>query len=71
MKRLLLLVCILMAGCAAEVISSGERTVVVKARLQDVAQAQALADTECKKRNLFAKLSGKAALNQYVFDCVN
>lgn len=61
----------LLSGCAAEVISSSERTVVVKASVQAVAQAQALADTECKKRNAFARLSGKATPNQYVFDCVN
>lgn len=60
-----------LVGCAAQVISSSERTVVVKARIQDVAEAQALADTECKKRGTLAKLSGKMSINQYVFDCVN
>lgn len=65
------LVCALMTGCATEVISSSERTVVVQARVRDIAQAQALADTECKKRGTLARFSGKATPNQFVFDCVN
>ena len=70
MKKVLLLVCVLMSGCAAQVISSSERSVVVKARIQDVAEAQALADAECKKRGMLARLSNKMTANQFLFDCV-
>jgi len=61
----------LLSGCAAQVISSSPKTVVVKARIQDVAQAQDLATTECKKQGLSARLAMKATDNQYVFDCIN
>lgn len=72
MKKLLpLLVCVLMSGCAAKVLSSSEKSVIVQARIQDVAEAQHLADAECKQRGTLAKLSGKLTINQYIFDCVN
>lgn len=73
MKKLLLpvLVSVLMAGCAAQVLSSSERSVVVQARVQDLAGAQTLADAECKKQNRFAKLASKTSINQFVYDCVN
>lgn len=64
-------VAFLVAGCAAQVVSSSDRTVVVKARIQDVAQAQTLASAECKKSGRVARLNGKIEMNQYVFDCVN
>ena len=70
MGRTVVLMCLLLSGCAAEVLSSSERTVVVKARTQDAAQAQALATAECKKHGLFARLSMKTEAHQYVFDCV-
>lgn len=73
MKRtsVLLFCCVmLISGCAAQVISSSERSVMVKARVQDVAEAQALADAECKKHGRFARLSMKASANQFVYDCV-
>lgn len=71
MKKVLLLACVLFSGCAAKVLSSTERTVIVQARIQDVADAQEVANSECKKRGLYARLSGKATTNQFVFDCVN
>lgn len=58
-----------LAGCAAKVVSTGERTVVVHARIQDVADAQKLADAECAKFKRKARLSGKATMNQFVYDC--
>lgn len=60
-----------MTGCAARVLSSSERTVIIGARLQDVAGAQALADSECKKAGRLARFQGQGPmLNQFVFDCV-
>ncbi len=70
MKKLLLLVCVLMTGCAVELISSNEKTIVVQARRQDVAKAQDIAETECQKRGLHARLTSKPANDQFGFDCV-
>lgn len=70
MKLLVLLLVAALSGCAATVLSSTERTVIVKARFQDIAEAQELANAECKTHGLYAKMSGKATINQFVFDCV-
>lgn len=61
---------VLLSGCAAQVLSEGERTVVIKTRSDDVASAQTLAETVCSKRGLHARLSIKVSSVKYVFDCV-
>jgi hypothetical protein len=61
---------LVLSGCAAQVLSAGERTVVIKARSNDIASAQALAETECSKRGLHVRLSIKASPVKYVFDCI-
>lgn len=68
--KLLLLVCAALSGCAAQVVSSSERTVIVRAGALDLAGAQVVADGECKKRNLFARYSAKGTPNQFIYDCV-
>lgn len=62
-----------LVGCAAKVISSSPRTVVVTARDSMVAESQALADEECKKHGRFARLMERPHRfsDQFVFDCVN
>ena len=70
MKKLLLLVCVLMTGCAVKLISANDKTIVVQARRQDVAKAQDIAETECQKRGLHARLTSKPASDQFGFDCV-
>lgn len=60
----------LLIGCAAQVVSAGERTVVIKTRSDDIASAQALAEAVCNKRGLHARLSIKVSPVKYVFDCV-
>lgn len=61
---------LVLSGCAAQVLSEGERTVVIKARSNDDASALALAETECSKRGLHARLSIKVSTVKYVFDCI-
>lgn len=62
---------LVLSGCAtAEVLSAGERTVVIKAQSNDDASAIALAETECNKRGFHARLSIKASPVKYVFDCI-
>lgn len=62
---------VLMSGCAAKVISSSERSVVVRAGTVMVGEAQKAADAECGKNGRKARLSGTLQANQFVFDCVN
>ncbi len=72
MKKFMLLGIVLcVSGCAAAVVSSSERSVVVKARHNDVAAAQALADAECRKHGRHAQLKDKFMGHQVVFDCVD
>ena len=62
---------VLLIGCAAKVISATPRNVIVQARTQDIADATTLAEAECKKQGMYARLSSKPMPNQYSFDCVN
>lgn len=63
--------CLVLAGCAAQVISSSQRSVIVRADSHDYSGAQKAADEECNKVGRFAKLAMKPTLTQYVYDCVN
>jgi hypothetical protein len=65
-----LVLVLLLSGCAAQVLSAGERTVVIKTRSDDIASAQVLAETVCSKRGLHARLSIKVSPVKYVFDCI-
>ena len=60
-----------LAGCAAKVISATPRNVIVQARTQDIADATVLANAECKKQGMYARLGSKPTPNHYSFDCVN
>lgn len=60
-----------LAGCAAKVITSGPRTVMVNAGSADPGGAMALATAECAKYNRLPRLAGKPREDrQWVFDCV-
>lgn len=62
---------VFLAGCAASVISSNSRTVVVDPGKPPrySAAVQALADAECKKHGRQARLTGEGTMG-FVFDCV-
>lgn len=70
MKKLLLLVCVLTTGCAAELVSVNDKLIVVKARPSKLGEARDIAETECLKRGLHARLTTRPAEGQYGFDCV-
>ena len=78
MQKLLVPVVVLLAlaGCAAHVVSSNPRSVVVDPGdsfgSSNSAEAQRLADAECKKHDRFAALKGRLTSDakEYVFDCV-
>lgn len=68
------LISILLAACAStQLISSTDRTVIVKAELKKPDQAQAIADVECGKHHKKAKLNQYVPANivwaNYFFDC--
>ena len=62
----------LLTGCAAKVVSSSPRTVVVRAGDALVADAQALAEAECLKHGRHARLIARPNFQsaEFIFDCV-
>lgn len=65
-------VALVLGGCAStQVVSSSPRTVIVKATVYAAAEAQALADQQCKEHGRLARLVGKTRPTEYIFDCVN
>ena len=60
----------LLAGCAAELVSSDGRSVTVKAGRRNMAEAQDLAEAECLKRGNHARMVGRPSDDRLVFDCV-
>jgi hypothetical protein len=60
-----------LAGCAAQVISSGPRTVVVRAH-GGIGEGQPIAEAECQKHARHARYIGaERGVTQLVFDCVD
>ena len=71
MKYIAIASLVLLSACAAKVASSSDRTVVISAAKQDVAGAQALANTECKKFGRSARLMRMPEDDRtFVFDCI-
>ncbi|HUX64790.1 hypothetical protein [Sulfuricella sp.] len=67
-----LFVTIALAGCASNVVSSNERSVIVESQSMNAGDAQTLANAECAKHKRFARMASKADYwdRNYVFDCV-
>lgn len=63
----------ILAGCAAKLVSTSPRTVVISAGDARVQEAQDMADKECTKHGRFARMIGKPSptSDQFTFDCVN
>jgi hypothetical protein len=58
------------AGCASRVVSSSERSVVVNAGSMNIAEAQALATSECRQHGRKARLVRLPRDDRtFVFDC--
>jgi hypothetical protein len=71
--RVLVLVSVaaLMAGCAAKVIDSNERMVMINAGSADPSGALRMAQSECAKYGRHARLSSKPNEDrQWTFDCI-
>jgi hypothetical protein len=62
----------LLAGCAAQVVSSSPRSVVVRAPDNSIAEAQKLADAECARHSRYARLIERPSRTSdtFVYDCV-
>jgi len=70
MKTLLLAaVAALLTGCAAKVLSTSPRSVLVHAA--QAAEAQTAADQECAKHQRKARLVSLPRNAHYLFDCVD
>ena len=71
---LVLVLVFLTSGCAAQVTSSTPGTVVVRASVPDtgVEKALELAEAECAKRNLSARVRSVTSptTDRYIFDCI-
>jgi uncharacterized protein YceK len=71
-----LLVCLLagllLSGCAARVVSSSPRTVVVKAPDMFISESQELANKECAKHNRYARMVAQPTIfsSEFIFDCI-
>lgn len=66
---------LLLTGCAAQVVSSSPRTVVIDAGVPPKwksADAQRLADAECAKHRRYARMVGRPNedTREFVFDCI-
>lgn len=63
-----------LAGCAAEVTSAAGRTVIVRAGVPDIGveKALGLAENECAKRGLSARVQSVTSptTDRYIFECV-
>ena len=68
MKLLLLSVLLALSGCAASVITSNARAVLIHA--PGVASAQILADAECGRNARYARYVQPGGNYTYHFDCV-
>lgn len=70
----LVLAVVTMTSCAAQITSSTPSTVVVRAGVPDmgVEKALELAEAECAKRGLSARVHSVTSPNtdRYIFDCV-
>jgi uncharacterized lipoprotein YajG len=62
----------LLAGCAAKVVSSSPRSVVISGSDVFLKDAQGLADAECAKHKRFARLEKMPSptSDHFMFDCV-
>lgn len=74
MKLLSLLLILGLSACAAQITSSAGRTVIIQAGFPDIGVDKALnlADAECAKRGLSARiqaLTGPTS-DRYIFECV-
>ena len=72
MKKILSLVILLLCGCATQVVSSSQNTVIVESQMLDAAQAQKLADAECSKYGRTARMTSKGGYweRNYIFECL-
>lgn len=60
----------LLSGCAGKIVSTSERTVVVNAASQNIAEAQALGDAGCAQYGRKARLARLPREDRtFIFDC--
>jgi hypothetical protein len=69
----LLIALLVIQGCATQVVSSNDRSVIVDSYWLEAAKAQELADADCAKHSRIAQMAIKADPweRHYVFYCVD
>lgn len=72
-KLLIVAAALTLSACAAQVVSSNSKQVLVYSEMMDTAGSQKLADTECQRQNKVAVLSVPASHwdRHYAFICVS
>lgn len=71
-KILAIAAALILAGCATKVVSSNSRSVIVESEMMEASKAQNLADIECRKHGLYARMTTKADFydRNYIFECI-
>ena len=66
-------VLVALTGCAAKLVSTSPRSVVISAGDARVQEAQNMADAECAKHGRYARLQERPSptSDQFMFACVN
>ena len=69
----MLVLSLMVAGCATSVLSANPRQVIVESQMMDAQKAQALADAECAKHKRYARMTLKADYweRNYTFECID
>lgn len=63
----------IVSGCAAKVVSSSQRSVMIDAKSWSADKVQQMADAECAKHGRVARMVSlpRYSTNEYLFDCVH
>jgi hypothetical protein len=70
---IMITVALVLTGCAARVVSTSPRTVMINAAPLQAQEAQDLATAECTKHGLHAKMTARPGFGnprQWAFDCI-
>lgn len=70
MRVAVLVLAVVVSGCAAKVLTTGPRSVVVRAPAMGFDSAQQAAEAECSKHGRHARFAQKLTPVQFSYDCV-
>lgn len=70
MRAAVLVLAVVLSGCAAKVLTTGPRSVVIMAPALGFDAAQQSAEAECSKHGRHARFAQKLTPIQFSYDCV-